>query len=68
MRKATEATLCEFLVQACEDQGEFVDEYNETRHITSYRSYREAGVLTDNEGLVIRLSDGTEFQVTIHKC
>jgi hypothetical protein len=29
------------------------------------RSFEEAGLLTANEGLVLRLSDGAEFQVTI---
>lgn len=29
------------------------------------RSYEDAGVLTANEGLVLRMADGTEFQVTI---
>lgn len=30
-------------------------------------SFQEAGVLTNNEGLVIRTPDGSEFQVTIVK-
>lgn len=34
-----------------------------------YRSrvstYDEAGVLTNNAGLVVRLFDGTEFQITV---
>jgi hypothetical protein len=29
------------------------------------RTFEEAGVLTHNEGLVLRLNDGTEFQVTV---
>jgi hypothetical protein len=29
------------------------------------RSFGDAGVLTRNEGLVLRLSDGSEFQITV---
>ena len=29
------------------------------------RSFEEAGILTYNKGLVVRLKDGTEFQLTI---
>ncbi len=28
-------------------------------------TYAEAGLLTSNRGLVVRMSDGSEFQVTI---
>ncbi len=28
-------------------------------------SFEEAGLLTSNEGLVIRLDDGTEYQLTV---
>jgi hypothetical protein len=33
----------------------------------SVRSFRDAGVLTRNAGLVLRLDDGSEFQITIVK-
>ena len=33
--------------------------------ISSVNTFREAGVLTMNEGLVIRTEDGSEFQLTI---
>jgi hypothetical protein len=29
------------------------------------RSFAEAGVLTTNDGLVVTLSDGSEFQLTV---
>ena len=32
---------------------------------SSCRSFKDAGILTYNEGLVISNEDGTEFQVTI---
>lgn len=28
-------------------------------------SFADAGVMTTNEGLVLRMADGTEFQVTV---
>ena len=31
------------------------------------RSFEDAGILTHNEGLVLRLPDGSEFQVTVVK-
>ena len=31
----------------------------------SVSTFRDAGVLTHNEGLVIRTADGSEFQLTI---
>jgi len=33
--------------------------------LNAIRTYAEAGVLTDNAGLVLHLDDGSEFQVTI---
>ena len=33
--------------------------------IKKVRSFSEAGVLTGNEGLVLSLEDGSEFQLTI---
>lgn len=30
-------------------------------------SYEEIGVMTNNRGVVIRLEDGTQFQLTIHQ-
>ncbi len=35
--------------------------------VSSVRSYEEAGVLTADTGLVIRMTDGMEFQVTIKR-
>jgi len=34
-------------------------------NIDSVRTFEEAGVLTRNAGLVCRLGDGSEFQITI---
>ena len=31
------------------------------------RSFRDAGVLSGDEGLVLRMQDGSEFQITIRQ-
>ena len=33
--------------------------------IAETRTFDEAGVLTNNAGLVVRMADGSEFQITI---
>lgn len=33
--------------------------------VTDVRSYEEAMVMTRDEGLVVKLDDGSEFQITI---
>jgi hypothetical protein len=33
--------------------------------IASVQTFQEAGVLTQNKGLVVRLQDGKEFQINI---
>jgi len=32
---------------------------------TSYASFKQAGILTDNKGLIVSMKDGTPFQITI---
>jgi hypothetical protein len=39
----------------------------ETDNISGVRSFSDEGMLTNNKGLVIKLEDGSEFQVTIVK-
>jgi hypothetical protein len=34
-------------------------------HLADIRTFEQAGVMTVNEGLVVRLVDGAEFQVTV---
>ena len=38
-----------------------------TEHIVRIVSFEEAGLLTSTEGLVIRLTDGSEFQVSVRR-
>ena len=46
---------------------ETVDVDEEYNIIESIMIYEDAGILTDNRGLVITTTDGEEFQVTIVK-
>ena len=41
------------------------DGWDEDTGIRRIETYAEAGILTNNTGLVVELSDGSEFQVTI---
>jgi hypothetical protein len=34
-------------------------------YITSVRTFEEAGVPSEDRGLVVTMSDGTEYQITI---
>jgi len=48
-----------------EDFYEMFDLWDLTE--ASATSFKEAGVLTNNKGLVMKLRDGSEFQITIVK-
>ena len=39
----------------------------ETGMIIGSASFQDVGMMTRNEGLVVRMNDGSEFQVTIVK-
>lgn len=45
--------------------GRSDDAENFTSEVRSVRTYREAGILSRNEGLVIQMSDGRQFQITV---
>ncbi len=47
--------LCEYLAAPAEDDVQ----------VRGATSYAEAGVLTHDAGFVLRMSDGTEFQITV---
>ncbi|MDT8900095.1 hypothetical protein [Anaeroselena agilis] len=38
-----------------------------TRNGNALRTFADAGVMTGNKGLVVRMDDGSEFQITIVK-
>ncbi len=43
----------------------FGDEPETDVAFAEVQSFAEAGVLTNNEGFVVRMEDGSEFQVTV---
>ena len=51
--------LTRLLIEAQEE------EFEGTERIVRIVSFEEAGLLTSTEGLVIRLTDGSEFQVSV---
>lgn len=52
-------TMREFIAEALWSEAE------ESGTDLTTHTYTEGGVLTTDEGLVIRMADGTEFQVTV---
>lgn len=56
-----ETEFCCHLEQALFDS----DDLNETTVVSSCNSFVAAGLLTMNQGLVIKLDSGEEFQVTV---
>lgn len=59
-----EAALADVLLLAEADQV-LLEHSDDTISFDSVRSYEDAGVLTTDRGLVVRLSNGQEFQITI---
>jgi hypothetical protein len=55
------------LTSFCEEAGLplLLDTDGEPVTVQSAHTYRDAGVLTLNRGVVLELSDGSEFQLTI---
>jgi hypothetical protein len=62
MTATTEKGMAEFLSEAIEFHCE---ENLSPEDDIEIRSFRDAGVLTGNEGLVITMPDRSEFQITI---
>ena len=47
------------------DALNFNDEENENNQIKSIKSFQDAIILTSNKGLIIKMNDGSVFQITI---
>jgi hypothetical protein len=56
----TESEFREMLSEALRGESDYWPQ--EVEYVTSFE---DSGVLTSNEGLVVRLDDGSEFQVTV---
>ena len=63
MQDALNALIAD--VMLCIDTGDEIEPPGELEGIESVQTFGEAGVLTMNKGLVIRMKDRREFQVTI---
>lgn len=64
MANTTETTTTETDFRLLLDTA--LDESEDFRHLaSSVSSFEDAGLLTTNEGLVVRMADGAEFQVTV---
>ncbi|MCX6915573.1 MAG: hypothetical protein NT167_21445 [Verrucomicrobia bacterium] len=44
---------------------ELLQDRDEAPEIARAETFEEAGLLTDNRGLVVRTTDGAEFEITI---
>ena len=50
------------------DCGEYPEDLpDELSEVEMVQTYDEAGILTNNKGLVLRMKDGAEFQLTLVK-
>jgi len=61
----TEREFCEALTVAVEDSADLVQEVLGGEEGPRVRSFEDAGVMTSNAGIVVRLADGSEFFVTV---
>ena len=55
--------LAEILESSDSDEGHHG--FEDAGGIASVVSFERAGLLTSNEGIIVRLADGSEFQVTV---
>ena len=61
----TEQELQEMLADMIFERQEADEEYELEESFGSVASFEQAGVMTMNKGLVVRMRDGSEFQLTI---
>ena len=63
MQDALNALIAD--VMLCINSGDEVEPPEEMESIESVQTFEEAGVMTMNKGLVIRMKDRREFQIAI---
>ena len=63
MQDALNALIAD--VMLCINTGDEIEPPGELDGVDSIQTFAEAGVLTMNKGLVLRMKDRREFQVTI---
>jgi hypothetical protein len=66
MTTAELAALLTSLLEVVRDDEDLADECHvDADELLDVCSFERAGVMTHNEGLVVSLEDGSEFQVTV---
>ena len=64
METALNDLFAELILEAdCQEYPEDLPE--ELAGVEMVRTFEEAGILTDDKGLVLRMKDGSEFQITV---
>jgi hypothetical protein len=66
--KTTTAIMQDVLLEIIGDgETDYLNEDGECIEIADVRTFEFAGLMTRDKGLVVKLKDGTEFQLTIVK-
>ena len=65
MKTTTEIMECVLLEVLAEAETDYLNEDGECIKIKDVRTFDIAGLMTKDRGLVVRLADGSEFQLTI---
>ena len=60
-----EYSMQDALAFLLEDQDESNEHFSGDNAIMSVDTFTDAGILTLNKGLVVRMADGAEFHITI---
>jgi hypothetical protein len=63
--QTTEWTMQDFVREVFSDASYSGEETEAGASISSVSSYDDVGMMTMNKGVVVTMSDGTEFQVSI---
>ena len=63
----TEQEFRDYLHGILDEIKDDYDDEEDIVHFKDIKDFKSAGILTNNEGLIIRMSDDSEFQVTIVK-
>ena len=63
----TEKEFREMLQGILEQVEHYYDDEEDIVHLKDINTFQSAGLLTYSEGLIVKMSDSSEFQVTIVK-
>jgi hypothetical protein len=65
MKTTTEIMECVLLEILAEAETDYLNEDGECIEIKNVHTFDIAGIMTRDKGLVVKLNDGSEFQITI---